>query len=1029
MYDEYGTLYRTYTAKYGAKTAIFLMVGSFYELYDIQDRTTGLTAFNVKTVTELLGIQLTQKKDEMKEAFGGPGKLEDRDGLFAGFPDYVLHKHAARLTAAGWTVVVVDQVKDARTGRVLRREVARVLSPSTHVEAMAPHDTPYLTAVYFQAAAGGAAAAAPPAFGVATLDLTTGSTTTYAGNAVGTADIWTADELVQQFAVYPPKEVLVHWRGDAPASEDTLRRILSVPSSTPLFVRPVAALGAFAVPQTVAEYLTRCYSLKTMLPPREFLGLRSDTEELALLFLLQFAEDHFPAAVRGFQRNYPWVPEQQLVCGNHALAQLQMDIVLTLFQSDCITPMGKRDIRPRILRPLTQASLIAARLQEVEDTQALPAASRSALERSLRFMGDLPRLHRRLLLGTTTTPEFIALWQTYSAANDLLATGVLPASLSPATTLPPALTAYRALFQQHIDTTKALRAANSEDVTPFHPTPYPSIATLETQIAEVLAAFETLRAELCRAASLPAEGLKLESREKEPFGLKASTAGLRALKAAEKALPAGTTLHGLKSGGWVETPRLATLNAQLLALRERLAAESRRVSLDVCALLTTAGQTLWTPLEEWLSHVDCTQCIAAVSAAKGWTKPTLFVSSSASGAVELKGMRHPLVEATGTRVAYVQHDVRLGMTEDEKGWLVYGMNASGKSTLMKAAGICVLLAQAGCFVPARAMALSPFRAIYTRILNHDNLFAGLSSFAVEMSELRDILRNADERTLVLGDELCAGTESVSAMSLVSAGIQWLSKKHAKYIFATHLHDLPKVLDPAALGLKVWHLHVEYDPVSKKLVYDRALLPGSGSSLYGLEVARAMDLPSEFLELANRNRRELLGTVSLQEATPTAWTPTLRKHSCELCGHAIVKELEVHHIEQRALADKRGILPNGTPMNAPANLVVLCETCHDAHHAGKLTVAPLVQTSAGSERAGGSSVSSDSSASASAPIAASAPLRSAKWTEEELATIQEALHKYKTASLKAVSYQLKQEGIDISVQGLSAIRKRLAATTF
>ena len=195
-------------------------------------------------------------------------------------------------------------------------------------------------------------------------------------------------------------------------------------------------------------------------------------------------------------------------------------------------------------------------------------------------------------------------------------------------------------------------------------------------------------------------------------------------------------------------------------------------------------------------------------------------------------------------MAYVQHSVKLD--QDTNSWLVYGMNASGKSTLMKATGIAILLAQAGSYVPALRLRFRPFRAIYTRILNHDNLFAGLSSFAVEMSELRDILRQADERSLVLGDEMCSGTESLSAMSLVAAGIEWLSAKRAKFIFATHLHDLPSLIDCSALKLKVWHLRVEYDPVSQKLIYDRTLMPGSGSSLYGLEVANAMDLPLELL---------------------------------------------------------------------------------------------------------------------------------------------------------------------------------------
>ena len=1080
MYEEYIELYRTHTARYGPKTAIFLMVGSFYELYDIQDRTTGITALNVRTITDILGIQLTVKRDDMKEAYGGPGDLANREGLFAGFPEYVLHKHAARLTAAGWTVVVVDQIK-SDIGRVLRREVRRILSPSTHVEAMAPTDTPYLTTVFIQSRVAGQ----PPTFGVATLDLTTGTTHTYSGNAVGTSDMWTVDDLVQQLTIFPPKEILVYWltaaavSGGSAPDEATLRRTLSLPNTTPLFVRPVPSLGAFANPATTAEYLRRCYSVKSMLPPREYLGIRSDIEQTALLFLLQFAEEHSPTAVHGFQRNHPWVPEQQLICGNHALTQLQMTntdsslSVLGLFLTDCITPLGKRDIRPRLLRPLTDSVAISTRLQEVADIQALPVAIANALKSSLRFICDLPRLHRRCLLAQSTTIDFIQLGQSYSAAKDILPSpsssslssvhkdGELPASLQPHSTFQTTFHAYRELFMSHIDHEKGMQAMNSEDLTPFAAAPYPSIAALEAAIAACLGEFETLRADLCAAAAIPPESLRLESREKEPFGLKGSTAGMRGLKAAT--LPVGTTLQALKSGGWVETPRLAKLNGRLLQLRSRLAYEAHAATLFVCQKLTEAGQALWTELEEWISHVDCSQCIATVSAAKGWVRPALVSGSTAANEsqVQLRGIRHPLVEATGSRVAYVQHDVALGTSTTDgteetaktsaNGWLVYGMNASGKSTLMKAVGICILLAQAGCFVPAQAMIFTPFRAVYTRILNHDNLFAGLSSFAVEMSELRDILRAANPYTLVLGDELCAGTESVSAMSLVSAGIQWLSSKKAKYIFATHLHDLPNLLSQATegkachsllamdgspkvlgylptLGLQIWHLHVEYDPVTKKLVYDRRLLPGSGSSLYGLEVARAMDLPHEFLELAKANRHMLLGSVKEQDATSSIWNTTIRKRSCELCGHTVVADLEVHHIEQRALANEKGILPNGTPMNAPSNLVVLCEMCHDAHHTGTKAINIVVDTSEGPERSTcNSPTPSEHSASAGAGAGASANTGAgskSKWTSEEMEIIESTLRQYKTASLKAVSYQLKTTGIDISTQSLSAIRKRL-----
>jgi hypothetical protein len=213
---------------------------------------------------------------------------------------------------------------------------------------------------------------------------------------------------------------------------------------------------------------------------------------------------------------------------------------------------------------------------------------------------------------------------------------------------------------------------------------------------------------------------------------------------------------------------------------------------------------------------------------------------------------------------------------------------------------------------------------------------------------------------------------------------------------------------------VWHLHVEYDPVSHKLIYDRTLLPGSGSTLYGLEVARAMDLPLEFLELAQQQRHKLLQTTNHLEAKPSSYNSLIRRKTCEVCHSEVTSELEVHHIDPKVNATK-GILPSGIPMNDVANLVVLCATCHDKHHADTLTVLPLVQTSDGLERSETQSTRSKSS------------VKKAKWEKEQLDQIHQLLNKYKTASLKGVAYQLKEQfGIEISSQALGAIRRTLGS---
>jgi DNA mismatch repair protein MutS len=410
-------------------------------------------------------------------------------------------------------------------------------------------------------------------------------------------------------------------------------------------------------------------------------------------------------------------------------------------------------------------------------------------------------------------------------------------------------------------------------------------------------------------------------------------------------------------------------------------------------------------MEHWICHVDGTQCIGRVSKERGFSCPEIEEAEESS--VEITHLRHPLVEATSTRQSYVKHHVSLGKTN---GWLIYGMNASGKSTLMKATGICILLAQAGCFVPARTMRLAPFQAIYTRILNHDNLFAGLSSFAVEMSELRDILRHANPHTLVLGDELCAGTESISAQALVASGIQWLSKRRAKFMFATHLHDIPSLIDPQKERVEIWHLHVEYDPVTQKLIYDRSLRPGSGSTLYGLEVARAMDLPLEFIEQALQNRHRIMGSVKQEEATASSWNKDIIRRTCESCQKPIVSDLEVHHLQHRASAQNQ-ILQDGTHMNDKRNLIVLCEACHDQIHAGTLIVGDIQLTSNGPERM---------IQRVDLPIK-----KGGKWTEEELETVKSTLKKYTSLSLKSIRAQLSSKhSIEISETMLGKMRREL-----
>ena len=168
------------------------------------------------------------------------------------------------------------------------------------------------------------------------------------------------------------------------------------------------------------------------------------------------------------------------------------------------------------------------------------------------------------------------------------------------------------------------------------------------------------------------------------------------------------------------------------------------------------------------------------------------------------------------------------------GILLFGTNAVGKTSFIKSLGISVIMAQAGLYVPVSQMKYYPYEYIFTRILGNDNIFKGLSTFAVEMSELRVILNKANKNSLILGDELCSGTENESAMSIFVSSLEKLYQKNTSFIFATHFHeivDYDEIKNMDKLHCK--HMRVKYNKEMKRLEYDRKLCDGSGEPIYGL----------------------------------------------------------------------------------------------------------------------------------------------------------------------------------------------------
>ena len=337
-------------------------------------------------------------------------------------------------------------------------------------------------------------------------------------------------------------------------------------------------------------------------------------------------------------------------------------------------------------------------------------------------------------------------------------------------------------------------------------------------------------------------------------------------------------------------------------------------------------------ISEFIIYTDVIFSKAYVANEYGYCKP-IISNTQEKSFVNVEDLRHALIEHIQENELYVSNDIHIG-SDTTNGILLYGTNAVGKTSLIRALGIAVIMAQSGFYVPASSFVFKPYKYIFTRILGNDNIFKGLSTFAVEMSELRTILRLADKDSLVLGDELCSGTESISATSIFVAGIKQLYDVHASFIFATHLHEIIQYDEISNLSnVSIKHMTVIYDKELDALVYDRKLRDGPGNNMYGLEVCKSLNLPIVFLEYANNIRMKYHPeSASILEHKTSTYNTKHLKGVCENCQQIISSE--VHHLQHQKNANDNGFIRGQSRFfhkNHSANLMSLCKKCHDTFH--------------------------------------------------------------------------------------------------
>lgn len=331
-------------------------------------------------------------------------------------------------------------------------------------------------------------------------------------------------------------------------------------------------------------------------------------------------------------------------------------------------------------------------------------------------------------------------------------------------------------------------------------------------------------------------------------------------------------------------------------------------------------------INKFVKWIDLAECKKNIALDYNYCKPEIKKKSKSF--IKCKGLRHPLIEHINHKELYVDNDIDM---DSIRGMLIFGTNAVGKTSLIKSLGISLIMAQAGLYVPCSSFIYSPYEYIFTRILGNDNLFKGLSTFAVEMCELRTILNLSNKNSLVLGDEVCSGTESSSALSIFMTTLEQLYEKSSTFLFATHFHDIKdysELLDMKKV--KMYHMSVKFNRKENTLVYNRKLIEGPGESRYGLEVCKALHLSDVFLKRANEIRLK----YNEDERTELSGKPSkynslkLKSPMCEICKLKVSDD--IHHLQHQQMADKNGFIGN-FHKNHVANLVSVCKDCHNTFH--------------------------------------------------------------------------------------------------
>lgn len=927
--NDYLEYSKTYKEKYGDKCIVLMQVGSFYELYSITDV---IAENDIYSIADLCNIQISRKNKNISE-------VSINNPLMAGFPLYTITKYTQILLNNNYTIVLIEQVTEPPNPE---RRVTEILSPGMNIS-LSNKKSNFIMVIFYEFINNYLVA------GISGIDLSTGKTFIYEAGSTKLDPEFAIDEVFRFISTYNPSELIIL---SDKISEEQKKYILKNLNINNILVHykwetyeHINMMKKIICQNSILE--KAFISKKSLLSIIEVLNLEKvNIARISFCCLLQFAYEHNADIIKELQM--PEIIENDKYLNIEYNSAVQLN-VLGLYNGDrplidilnrCSTAFGSRAFKERLLMPIINSDKLNGMYDDID--ALLVNNMYKEIRKKLNNILDLERIKRKMILNKITPMDWCSFYTSLSTASEICKMLTNMSGHIYVDDIENLITSFVSIID--LDEASKYNLTDKTNMGNFFKKGvYSDIDDISDMYKNANDKIRSLCEQVNNLGQNDSTSCKIEYNEREGHYINITKKRYETAVSINKTLMTSfdkKTL-GTSSNYKLCNNEMNTLSSDMNKYSQQISSYVLKYYYDFIQMYINNYADKIDNIVRFLTRIDIACCCARNAHEYCYTRPKINLSKKSSF-IEATNLRHPIIERIDDSIQYIGNNVNLC----ENGILLYGINASGKSSYMKAVGLNIIMAQAGMFVASKSFEFYPYHHIFTRISGMDNIYKGMSSFTVEMTELRNILQRCNNFSLVIGDEICSGTEFISATAIVASGIDTLVKKKACFIFATHLHELTrlniikKYIEKNDVKIKHMHIHIDNH---NRIIYDRILQDGQGSEVYGIEVCKSLDMPENFMKNAESIRKEVQSlSTTIIKNKKSRYNAKVLMDKCGICGELAI---DTHHIKYQSDADSEGFLESHHK-NIKHNLAPLCKSCHIKEHNGDITIEGYVQTSHG-----------------------------------------------------------------------------------